>query len=484
MLSHVEDCTLVETKPLIFQEDKILSEAVLLPKPPQKISKAATRASLKASTIDGVLATLFHIITGGVLLSNFLLELGATPAEIGMLSSIPMLVNLLQPLGAYLADRTNSRHWYAFWIFVPSRLLWLILVLGIGWISWFHTPKHHLIGWTLGIIFITHLMGALGSASWLSWMAVLVPKRLRGRYFGFRNSVGSLTNLIGVPLMGLAVSAWPGGTLAGYGGVLAIGVILGLLSLGCQFFMADVNPQLIHVENSHTIQEPNSFTGFSFLKDANFLKFLLYFSFWSFAVNVSAPFFNLYMLDNLGIDVSTVTIYSSLTAAANMLMLVFWGKLADRIGNRPLLIVVGVLVALTPLLWLGAGTDSVSFWVGLPLLHLLSGGTWAAIDLCSNNIQMDVAPQRNQSSYFAIAAAIAGVAGALGTTAGGFLATATSIGGLPGLFVLSAILRLAALLPLVFVQEHRSISLGQLMKTLLPIRLPKAPITTEITTQS
>jgi nitrate/nitrite transporter NarK len=31
-------------------------------------------------------------------------------------------------------------------------------------------------------------------------------------------------------------------------------------------------------------------------------------------------------------------------------MLMFWGKLADRIGNRPLMLVVGMLVALTPLL--------------------------------------------------------------------------------------------------------------------------------------
>ncbi len=79
---------------------------------PSKISKQATRTSLKASTIDGVLATIFSNITGGVLLINFLLQLGATPVEIGLLSSIPMLVNFLQPLGAYIADSMKSRHWY------------------------------------------------------------------------------------------------------------------------------------------------------------------------------------------------------------------------------------------------------------------------------------------------------------------------------------------------------------------------------------
>jgi Na+/melibiose symporter-like transporter len=110
------------------------------------------------------------------------------------------------------------------------------------------------------------------------------------------------------------------------------------------------------------------------------LKFLLYSGLWSFAVNVSAPFFNLYLLDDLSIDVSVVTLYNSIGAGANLLMLVFWGKLADRVGNRPIMLVVGILVALTPLLWLEAGTAPIFLWVWFPLLHIIAGGTWAAID--------------------------------------------------------------------------------------------------------
>ncbi|NJR64442.1 MAG: hypothetical protein HC772_02525 [Leptolyngbyaceae cyanobacterium CRU_2_3] len=45
----------------------------------------------------------------------------------------------------------------------------------------------------------------------------------------------------------------------------------------------------------------------------------------------------------------------------------------------------GIVVAAIPLLWLMTGTGFLSIWVWLPLLHLLIGGTWAAIDLCLNN---------------------------------------------------------------------------------------------------
>jgi MFS family permease len=153
---------------------------------------------------------------------------------------------------------------------------------------------------------------------------------------------------------------------------------------------------------------------------------------------------------------------------ANLLMLMFWGKLADRIGNRPLMITVGILVALTPLLWLEAGTAPIFLWAWFPLLHILGGATWAAIDLCSGNLMMSVTPLRNQSLYFAIAAAVPGITGAMGITVGGFVASVTNFGGLPTVFALSAVLRLFALLPLVFVHEQRSVRVRQLMRVLVP----------------
>src|SRR5919202_2216216 len=479
MLEKETDRSELERKPLPhqeIQEDIASLETVLLTNPPLKLSKPETRSTLRALTLEGVSGTLFYSIIGGALLSNFLLDLGAGPVEIGMLASIPQVVNLLQPFGAYIADRMQSRYWYSICIFGPSRLLWLILVPAIWLGGSFHIAEYRLVQLTLAIIWVTQLLESLGRASFFSWLAALVPQRLRGRYFGFRNRAVSLTNLIGVPLLGLVVSKWPGGRLQGYSAVLVLGIVLGITSLVCQFFMTDVNPKLVQVTHSDTAQKSPTGTIFSFLKEANFLKFLVYSGLWSFAVNVSAPFFNLYLLGDLNIDVSVVTLYNSLGAGANLLMLIFWGRLADRIGNRPIMIVVGILVALTPLLWLEAGTAPIFLWVWFPLLHIIGGGTWAAIDLCTNNLLMGVAPLRNQSLYFALAAAVPGVTGATGITTGGFLATVTDLGGLPGVFALSAVLRLAALLPLVFVREQRAVSVGKFWLLLLPAWWRRVPI--------
>ena len=459
-------------KPVSLQTSEILdnkvSQLVLYTKTGLKIAKQDVRSTLKASTIEGVFAAVFESATTGLLLSNFLLQLGATSVEIGILSAIPMLVNFLQPLGAYIADRTTSRHWYNLGIFGASRLLWMVLVVAI--VSGPDRANHQqLLEWTLASVLGASVLAAFATSNWFSWMAAVVPHRLRGRYFGFRNSATSLVTLLGVPVMGLFVSAWGDNPILGYGVVLFLGVLAGVISLAYQFLMVDVNPQIYGKDpETDRVKDKKEKTTTDFvpsvLKDSNFLMFIVYFSVWTFAVNLSAPFFNVYLLRDLSLDVNLVTIYTSLSSGANLLLLMFWGKLADRWGNRPLLIAVGLVVAVTPLLWLGTGNYPFAVWVWLPLLHLLGGTTLGAIALCTNNIQMEIAPIEQPSSYFAIAAAVSGVAGALGTTAGGFLAELPGMS-LEGLFALSAAVRLVGLLPLILVREPRSLSLRSIVPT-------------------
>lgn len=470
--------------PLVPEIAKVAAqETAISPtaKPGRPLTKDAIRTSLRASTIDSAFAAVYTITTTGILLSDFLVELHASPVAIGMLTSIPMLVNLIQPVGAYLSERVTSRFRYSLWTNGPARLVWLILVFGIVAFSWGLVNSHQLVILTLGIVLVSNVFNGLGGASWLSWMAQIVPRRLRGRYFGLRNSVASLTNLICVALAGLAVSKWYGGAIQGYGVVVFVGILAAIISLGCQYFQVDINPQQqntlpsgisenkalsieavdsdLPTENTETNSDlalsGDSSTGKSILKDFNFLMFLLYFGLWMFAVNLSAPFFNYYLLDTLDIDVSYVTIYGSLRAGATLVMLILWGKLADKIGNRPILFIVGLVLALTPLLWLLVGNSPLDIWVWLPLLHILLGVTWAGIDLCNNNIQLGIAPAKNQAIYFATAAAVAGVSGALGTTIGGFVAQYSIYGGLLGLFAISVIFRLAAFIPLFFVREPK-----------------------------
>jgi Na+/melibiose symporter-like transporter len=369
------------------------------------------------------------------------------------LASLPMLTNLLQPLGALLSNRTDSRHKYGLWIFLPSRLLWLLLLAGIIFVDRFDGNSRQLVYLTLALLLTSNILGALGGASWMSWLAALVPPKLRGRYYSGRNIVCSLANLLCLPIASFIVSNWRGTEIAGYGIALGIAIIAGLLSLGCQQFMLDINPQDYR---NQAQQSESLFTGLTAsLADRNLVIFLIYFALWAFAVNLSTPFFNLYMLDNLDVDLNWVTLFSSIGTGTNMLMLIVWGRIIDRFGSRRLLICTGLAVVMMPLFWLLTDLPQVhaQLWIYLAIFHVFWGGMWAAIDLGNNHIQIAIVPIEHHATFFAIAAAVAGISGALGTTAGGILIQSARYDGILGVFSLSAMLRLVAILPLLFVRE-------------------------------
>lgn len=434
--------------------------------------KISVRQSLQASTVDGGLAAVFGNITGGVLLSDFLLELGASSIEIGMAASIPMITNLFQPLGAILCNRSHSRHLYGVWMFLPSRLMWLLLLGEIIWIDRTHSSTSQIVWLTLTLVFISNLLAALGGASWMSWLAALVPARLRGRYFSIRNLVSNLVSMMCLPLASYSISNWGGGDMTGYGVVLGIGIVAGVGSLVCQHLMIDIDPQI--ESGRATAQHDSVATSLmATLTNPNLVIFLIYYALWGFAMNLSAPFFNLYMLDRLQLDLTSVTTFNSLSSGANMLMLLVWGRLSDRLGNRAILIVAGIASALMPLFWLFTDFAPVRahLWLWLAAFHLMLGATLSAVDLCNNNLQIEIAPLEHRAMFFAIASAVGGFSGALGTTIGGFLAQADLYVGMFGIFTLSAFLRLFALMPLLFVDEHHQLTepLAQLALTAVAI---------------
>ena len=450
---------------------------------PSALATSDVRRSLKASTLDGTFSSVFENVVKGVLISNFLLGLNAGPFEVGLLTSIPMVAHLLQPLGAYFSEKTKSRHLYCLWIYGIARLLWLLPAGGIFAFSHGVIDARSLTYLTMAVLTVSNILESMGCASWMSWMAVLVPSQLRGRYFGLRRSLSSLVALLTIPIGGQLVSQWMGGEIEGYGVALIIAVVTGLISLGFQFWITDVNPQDAKQQNAEQqaaksknadrsanksvdigTNKPLQTLLNGLMSDRNFLTLLFFLGVWTFAVNLSAPFFNYYLLDRLSLDVQWVTLYNSLRFGAFFIAIILWGRLADRIGNRPVIAINCILAAAIPLFWSHVDSSVLSIWLGLPLLHLLQGTSFAALELCLANIQLEVAPLAKQSSYFAIAAAVIGVTGALGTTVGSFLAELPAFS-LPALFAITALIRLVSIAPLFLVKEDRALPLAELFKT-------------------
>jgi len=147
-----------------------------------------------------------------------------------------------------------------------------------------------------------------------------------------------------------------------------------------------------------------------------------------------------------------------------------WGRVIDRVGNRPVLAFGIVGVFFLPLLWLFATpTRLFPIWLDAAL----TGVFWPGFTLASFNFILASAPEENRTAYIGVHSSAVGLSTFLAALLGGVLANAlgelhVTILGLSLinfhlLFALSSILRIA-LLPLALgIREEKAQTVAALL---------------------
>jgi MFS family permease len=405
------------------------------------------REALRLSLFDGVFAVQYSTLAGGPLLATFLLALGASPAQIGLVAALPLLAGVAQPLGAELIRRRGGwRKPICLAAVLTDLLLWPVSLAAV----FFLAPPTALVV-ILCVLSLQYAAESISAVAWTSWISDLVPARLRGRFFGYRNFVTNALGVLTAAGAGLLIQ-WAGSSVLP---AFALLIVLGMGFRGVSYGFLRRHPE----------PEPARSPEGSFwaqirrpLRHEGFGRFIAYAVAWNLSVHLAAPFFTVYMIREAGLGADTVMLFTALGTAANLLGQRLWGPLCDRWGDAWVLRIVGFFVAVQPVWWLGT---SPSGW-GPPLmgaLIALGGFLWGGHLLAHGNLMMRLAPNLGKTSYFATQAALSGLFGALGPLLGGTLATVlpgmlavegvTLFGvelltGLKSLFLVSAIRRLGA----------------------------------------
>jgi len=415
---------------------------------------------LQRSIYDGIFATMFATLTGGVFLTGFALALGANQFQIGLIAALPLLANGAQLFGSYLVQKTRSRKGVAIHGAALSRALWIPIVLS-PLTFWGGTTSERL-WFILGALAVSSFLGSISGVSWLSWMTDLVPEHIRGRYFGRRNMTNGIV-VMTLSLLGGKLLDLLGDGIARFQLLFLIALVAGAVSL--HFLRQIAEPAFPH---------PVSEKPFASLlplpwKDANFRRLIRFTTLWGFAVNFAAPFFAVYMLEDLKLSFGLIALYAASSSLMDMLGMRFWGVLSDRVGNKPVMVLTSFFGAAVPVVWLFTFRNALSLYLLLPVVHVMAGFFWAGFNLCSANMLLRLAPRETNSVYFAVYAAFNGVAAAVASVAGGMAGKLVAewqltipgleFRGLKIIFLISALLRFSAIPLLRRVQEPKEVPL-------------------------
>lgn len=395
------------------------------------------------------LGLIFFGAFNGAPFSGFVRSLGVSDFLYSVLMSLSVMGGLFQLLAAYVLERSGARKK----LFLISGVLQRIVVIPMVILPYIIPPqgKPLLIGLVMLLLASSAVGSSLNGVTFFSWMADIIPSNIRGRFFGIRQAFFTFCSMIGGLGIGFLLDLIGG--KAGFVVVFVIASILGLLDIACFLKVADP-PMKTRTEKVELFKAFREAFG-----HPNFRKYLLFWSIWTFAVNISGPFFSDYMLNYLHMSYLKITLFTgTIFNIVTILVVRMWGTFIDEYGNKPIMFICGAGVIISPVLWLFSTPEAIGI---IPVIHVISGFFWCGIELTANNLMMGLSPDKNRSFYIASFSLVTAVMGSiLAYYTGGLLMELTRghieslhimLMGYPLnnyhlLFVLAALLRATAIL--------------------------------------
>lgn len=371
--------------------------------------KGKIRQSLRYSFLDGIFASVMQG-TAENYLSPYALALKASAQQVGLLVSLPGLTTAISQLkAADLADRIGRNRMIKISVFLQV-LTWLPIIFlpyfFLGEVYFKTNPA----GWLIFFVTLYAFFGNLAAPAWGSIMAQYVPMSRRGSYFAWRNRIFSLVALSSVFLAGFILHLYGRGNLFGF-------TIIFFLAMFSRYISWIYLTK--YYEPKISFHPKNYFTLLDFIKrikESNFVRFVLFISLISLAVNLASPFFAYYMLRERQFGYLTYTIIVLVPTMVTLLSLSRWGKHADIVGNLKVIKSTAMLVPIIPILWLFSANKL--YLVGI---QIFAGFLWAGYNLCITNFIYDSVSPEKRTRCLAYFNFLNGLGLFLGATLGGYL---------------------------------------------------------------
>jgi MFS family permease len=372
-----------------------------------KEGRGEVKKSLRASIKDGAFYAIM-VGFGESYLAPYAVHLGASNPQIALLSSLPQL------LGAF-CQFISVRVIHAFQRRKAAILAGVSLQASM-WVPIIVLPllfPRYAIDLLIGLVVLYFIGLNFANPAWTSLMGDLVYPHRRGRFFGQRNRLISISAFAALCLGGVILhqASQRGWERAGFVGIFA-------LAFGARWISVSYLSQ--HIDPPYSPKAEDSFSVWEFLskrRNSNFGRFVLYVALMHFSVMVSAPFLTPYILRDLKFSYAQFMTASATAVLAQFLTLNSWGRLADRFGNRQVLKVTGLLLPTIPPLWL----LTTNFYAILAI-QLFAGFAWAGFSLAMGNSVLDLVSPPKRARCAAIYNSANAIGIFLGASLGGLLA--------------------------------------------------------------
>lgn len=384
----------------------------------------ALRRAIRFSYIAALVWACGNAIASSILFSYLIQELGAKGRQVAYLQVVPALFGLLRLLTPLVIERLHgTKRTYLALSAASYALLFAIppaIELGRDISS-----RPAALSLLIGIYCAHQLLEQVAVIALWTWLADLVPRRLRGRVFARRNiwqlvvviptllaSGFYIDRAIAAERDATPISARPYAA-AHYSTLINVSAVLMLVSLAPLI----VVPQGRATERSTSSKSQLGLRALAAsLRESGAIRLVLYGCWFSFfnGLFTAAQFVFPKAVLNLGLG--TINAMQTTMRVGQIGFSAWAGPASDRCGNRPVIVVSQLLVGAAPLFYFIASPNSPYWLYGAWILW----SAYAGINICVPNLTFRLVPPAERSALYAVYQALSGLLFAVGALTGGF----------------------------------------------------------------
>ena len=366
---------------------------------------------------NGAIWAIGNGLAGTTLVVYLALDLGAGRIGLGiaLILAARHVVGLLRLGAPALIGRLVDRKRFCLGAFLAGTLLLLSLPAAAA-PGWLPSP-----GASLAALVLLwcgyHLLQYVGMVALWSWLADLVRLRIRGRFLGQRERWMVLGEAAGALCCAAFVWGWHYWHPAERQWIAYVVPAV----VGCGYFIAALLPLALMpaAAGSRSVRRGATLREMLLpLRDTRFLRLLLFGCWFSFSNGLTQSVQFSYPKLLLAAVAPVALLVAQTGMCIGQLTISPWmGRLADRLGNRPVMLGSLLLVAQGPLFYYFSTPDHRWWFVGAWMVWI----AYAGLNVCLPNLMLKLSPGESNTPYIATYFTVTGLCYAANTILGGVL---------------------------------------------------------------
>jgi MFS family permease len=330
------------------------------------------------------------ILNGSVVnfLGVYCSRIGANPFQMGLLTAIPALMNVIvtMPATLLLVNKPMTR-------IVPraaliTRIFYLLLV-----------PLPMLLAYDtqiwiiLAIVLFQNISGAVAGTMGNAFLAETIPVEYRGQVIGTRSALVAMTTMVASIVVGQILNAMS--LASGYQVVFFIGFLGSMASVYHLFKIQPVAQPELPGQTDVTAPAPASGIRLSIIKGP-FRRVLLIMILLNVGIFLPQPIFPLYQVQVLHLSDQIISLAASIFSVIQFLISSQAGWLSRRLSFRKMTGIGMAIAAFSTLFFMYSYTTLVYF-----MCQLVGGIGWAIFNNGSVNYLLENVPADDRPPYLA-----------------------------------------------------------------------------------